>query len=72
MEEKEVGIPDLGVYFPDVAVIIASSLVILLAFFVRSWNSRRLLNVIRPAGNKPVFSAMSIGFMCNALMPFRI
>lgn len=72
MEEKEVGIPDLGVYFPDVAVIITSSLVILLAFFVRSWNSRHLLNVIRPAGNKPVFSAMSIGFMCNALMPFRI
>jgi len=43
-----------------------------LAHLLRARNAQRLLSVVRPAGFTPLFSGLSIGFLFNAVLPFRL
>lgn len=58
--------------FPNIAVMGLAITLIMSAYFIRAMNFKNLITVIRPTDNKTIFSAMSIGFMCNAILPFRI
>ena len=52
--------------------ILVSILLLLLAFYIRSRNSYLLIRVIREANVSTLFRALSIGFFCNSILPFRI
>ncbi len=52
--------------------ILLSILLLLLAFYIRSLNSYLLIRVIREARVSTLFRALSIGFFCNSILPFRI
>jgi hypothetical protein len=39
---------------------------------LRAANARRLLGVVRPVGLRPVFGGMAVGFLFNAVLPFRL
>ncbi len=52
--------------------ILISTALLLIAFYIRSMNSYLLIRVIREARVTTLFRALSIGFFCNSILPFRI
>lgn len=68
-EEMGAWTPGTGLAWWAIPVAVACQV---LAHCLRARNAQDLLRVVRPSGFMPVFSGMSIGFLFNALLPFRL
>ncbi len=70
-ESRESGrwVPEVGVATWAVPVAVLCQVV---AHVLRAKNAQRLLRVVRPTTWRILFSGMSIGFLFNAILPFRL
>jgi len=66
--------PTLGNKFTArlLVCIVAAIVIQLCAHVLRAYKSRLLINKMRPARTSTLFKGLSIGFLFNALLPFRL